>query len=103
MTATKRKNKSGRSTRNQPQVRSGKTSNLYRPLGSFPFPQVCGKTITDVYVTTDSDLNCLTISFDDNTELVLDVEPCVRFAADYSAWKNGNQRVIKRWPLVRSK
>jgi hypothetical protein len=58
--------------------------------------------VADVYVTTESDLNCVTLCFDDNTELVVDVEPCLSFKASYSAWKTGNERVIKRWPRVRS-
>jgi hypothetical protein len=79
-----------------------KPPKIHRPSGSFAFPQVRGKTLTDAYVITESDLNCLTLCFDDNTELVLDVEPCLRFAADYSDWKTGEERVIKRWPRVRS-
>ncbi len=52
-------------------------------------------------MTTESDLSCITLCFDDNTELVVDVEPRLQFTADYSDWKTGNQRVIKRWPRVR--
>jgi len=82
--------------------RSRRTPKLYRPSGSFSFPPVRGKTLADAYLSTDGDLNCVTLRFDDNTELVIDLEPCLRFAADYSAWKAGDQRVIKRWPRIRS-
>ncbi|MBZ5532341.1 MAG: hypothetical protein LAO20_12980 [Acidobacteriia bacterium] len=73
-------------------------------MGSFPFPQVRGKTVTDVYVTANNEINCVTVSFDDDTELVIDVDPCfaVRFTAGYSDWKSGNQRVIKSWPRIRT-
>jgi len=30
------------------------------------------------------------------------VEPCLSFRADYSDWKTGNERIIKRWPRIRS-
>jgi hypothetical protein len=35
--------------------------------------------------------------------MVVDVEPCMAFSADYSDWTTGNQRVLKRWPRVRSR
>ncbi len=75
---------------------------LYRPSGSFPFPPVQGKTLADVYVTMDSDMSCAILCFDDKTELVIDIEPSLSFRADYSDWKTGNERIIKRWPGVRS-
>ena len=83
--------------------RSRKAPKLYHPSGAFPLPPVRGKTVADVYVTTDSDMNCVTLSFEDNTELVIDIEPCLSFTADYSDWKTGDQRVIKSWPRVRSR
>jgi len=35
--------------------------------------------------------------------MVVDVEPCLVFSADYSDWTTGNQRVLKRWPRVRGR
>ena len=49
------------------------------------------------------DVNCVTLCFTDHTELVVDVEPCLAFSADYSDWTTGNQRVLKRWPRVRGR
>jgi hypothetical protein len=102
MSAAKRKKRPRGSTSNQSALSSRKTFKLYRPSGSVPFPQVRGKTLADVYLTTDRDISCVILCFDDNTELVLDIEPCLSFAADYSDWKTGNERIIKRWPRVRS-
>jgi hypothetical protein len=103
MSTAPRKKKSGRSVRNQPEPRSSaKTPKLYRPSGSFPFPQARGKVVADVYVTMDSDMNCVALCFADNTELLIDIAPCLSFTADYSDWKTGNERIIKRWPRVRS-
>jgi hypothetical protein len=82
--------------------RSKKAPKPFRPSDSFPFPQVRGKTVADVYVTMDSDMSCVILCFADNTELVVDIEPSLSFAADYSDWKTGNERIIKRWPRVRS-
>jgi hypothetical protein len=84
-------------------LRARKPPRLYRPPGSFPFPPVRGKTLADAYLTTEGDLNCVTLRFDDNTDLVIDIEPCLAFRADYSDLKTGNARIIKRWPRIRSK
>jgi hypothetical protein len=97
------KKKSGLSASSRFKTLSRKTPKLYRPLGSFPFPDVRGKVVADVYLTMKSGLNCVTLCFDDNTELVVDIEPRLSFTAGYSDWKTGNQRVIKRWPLIRRK
>jgi len=66
------------------------------------FTSARGKTLEQVYVTADEDVNCVTLCFTDNTELVVDVEPCLAFSADYSDWTTGNQRVLKRWPRLRN-
>jgi len=96
------KKKSGRAVFSPSLTRGRKRPKLYRPLDSFPFPDVRGKVVADVYLTTKSGLNCVTLCFDDNTELVVDIEPCLSFTAGYSDWKTGNQRVIKRWERIRN-
>jgi hypothetical protein len=90
------KKTSRRSALSQLRAPSRKGPKLYRPPGSFPFPDVRGKVVGDVYLTTKSYLKCV----DDNTELVIDIEPSLSFKANYSDWKSGNQRVIKRWPRI---
>jgi hypothetical protein len=102
MDSSTRNRKPGRSARNQLRNHGRKTSKHYRPSDSFPFPQVRGKTLAEVYVTVDSDMSCVILCFADNTELVVDIEPSLSFAADYSDWKTGDERIIKRWPRVRS-
>lgn len=97
------KRKSGRSALSQLRATSRKGLKLYRPPGSFPFPDVRGKVIADVYLTNKSYLKGVTLCFDDNTELVIDIDLSLSFKANYSDWKNGNQRVIKRWPHIRSR
>src|SRR5689334_2535310 len=104
MSTNTRRKKSGRSVRGQrPAPKPTPEKRLKSaPSGTFPFPEVRGKTVADVYVTMDSEMNCVTLCFSDNTELLVDIEPCLSFAADYSDWKTGNERIIKRWPRVRS-
>ncbi len=82
--------------------RKSKRARPRRPIGSIGFPQAQGKRLADVYLTAEAEVNSVTLCFDDDTELVVDIEPCLSFTADYSDWKTGNQRVIKRWPRMRS-
>lgn len=103
MSAAPRKKKSESSKLNQLEAGDTKMPKSYRPSGSFPFPQARGKTVADVYVTMDSDMNCVTLCFADNTDLVIEIEPCLSFRADYSDWKTGDGRIIKRWPRIRSR
>jgi hypothetical protein len=42
------------------------------------------------------------IRFTDRTNLTVVIDPWLSFQADYSRWKAGNQRVLKRWPVFRS-
>lgn len=55
-----------------------------------------------VELSTDSDFHCISTSFQDNTDLTVEIDPWLMFRADYSKWKDGNQKVLKRWPIFRS-
>jgi hypothetical protein len=66
------------------------------------FPEVRGLTVEKVALNTDSDFPCISIRFQDNTDLTVVIDPWLTFRADYSRWKDGNQKVLKRWPVFRS-
>ena len=53
-------------------------------------------------LTAYEDVNCVTLCFTDKAELVVDVEPCLVFSADYSDWITGNQPILKHWLPLRS-
>ena len=94
------KKKSGLSASSRFKTLSRKRLSLYRPLGSFPFPDVRGKVVANVCLTMKSGLNCVTLCFDDNTGLsTFDIKPRLSFTAGYSDWKTGNRRLIKHSPL----
>src|SRR6185437_2347146 len=80
----------------KPSTTTRKKRKSYRPPGSVKFTSARGKTVEQVYVTAYEDVNCVTLCFTDKTELVVDVEPCVAFSADYSDWTHRHQRVLKR-------
>jgi hypothetical protein len=66
------------------------------------FPQARGRTVEMVELNLDSDYHCLSIRFQDETDLTFMIDPALTFRADYSRWKAGNQKVLKRWPVFRS-
>jgi hypothetical protein len=66
------------------------------------FPQARGRTVEEVELSLDSDYHCVAIRFKDNTDLTVVIDPALTFQATYSEWKAGNQKVLKRWPVVRS-
>jgi hypothetical protein len=66
------------------------------------FPEVKGLTVEKVELSTASDFPCVSIRFTDSTNLTVVIDPWLTFQADYSRWKAGNQKVLKRWPVFRS-
>ena len=66
------------------------------------FPQARGRTVEKVELSADPDFPCISIRFTDNTDLTVVIDTALTFRADYSEWKAGNQKVLKRWPAVRS-
>lgn len=66
------------------------------------FPQARGRTVEMVELNLDSDFHCISIRFQDETDLTFVIGPALTFRADYSRWKGGEQKVLKRWPVLRS-
>lgn len=90
------------STRKHSTASGKKPPKLYRPPGSVAFPEARGKTVEQVYLTAEAECRQVIVAFSDNTELVVDIEPCLSFTAELSGWKTGEQRVIRRWPRTLS-
>ncbi|MFL6387194.1 MAG: hypothetical protein ACJ71U_06875 [Terriglobales bacterium] len=53
-------------------------------------------------MSTDPDFPCVSIRFQDNTDLTVVIDPFLTFRVDYSRWEQGNQKVLKRWAVFRS-
>lgn len=66
------------------------------------FPQARGRTVEMVELNLDSEFHCISIRFQDETDLTFVIDPALTFRADYSKWKAGEQKVLKRWPPVSS-
>ena len=107
-----RRNRTARRTRPALSPKSGRTGRpsgakegtpraRHRVPGAVYFDEVRGKTLEDLSVSTDAQANLITLTFDDKTEMTLDVEPGISVGAMLESWKTGNSRVLKRWPRVR--
>ena len=64
------------------------------------FPQARGRTVERVELNLDSDFHCISIRFQDDTDLTFVIEPALTFRTDYSRWKDGEQKVLKRWAPI---
>ena len=89
-------NKIPRKTRRTPKQPKTRHSRLVE------FTEARGRTVEKVELSTDSDFPCISIRFQDNTDLTVVIDPWLTFRTDYSKWKAGNQKVLKRWPVFRS-
>jgi hypothetical protein len=67
------------------------------------FPQARGRTVKMVELNADPDFYCVSIHFKDNTDLTVVIDTGLTFQAEYSEWKDGSQKILKRWPVVRSR
>ena len=66
------------------------------------FPQARGRMVEKVELSADPGFPCISIRFTDSTDLTVVIDSAFIFKADFSKWKAGNQKVLKRWPVIRS-
>jgi len=66
------------------------------------FPQAKGKIIESVEFSTELGYHCISVNFTDKTCLNFEIESRFLVETDYSNWKTGNQRIIRRWQPVRN-
>ena len=64
------------------------------------FPEARGRTVERVELSADFGFPGISIRFQDNTDLTFVIDPALTFQADYSEWKAGNQKILKRWAGV---
>jgi hypothetical protein len=66
------------------------------------FPEMKGRTLDKVKLSTTSDFHSLILDFQDKTSLTLVIEPCFLISANFSDFATGDQRILKRWPTIQS-
>jgi hypothetical protein len=67
------------------------------------FAQFKGKIIDRIEVYPENASAVIGIMFDDRTYLSFDVEAGLTVWPDYSDWKTGNYKPLRRWQTVHSK
>jgi hypothetical protein len=83
-------------------TRRAATQKNVRSPRMVEFPLARGRTVEMVELNLDSDFHCINIRFQDETDLTFMIGTELSFRADYSSWKAGKQKVLKRWPVFRS-
>lgn len=68
----------------------------------FRFTQAKGKVLEVVEFSTSPGYHCVSINFEDKTCLSFAIDTNFTLEADYSDWTTGNQRILRKWPPVRS-
>lgn len=66
------------------------------------FAQARGRIVERVELITNPDYRCVSIRFKDKTDLSVVIDPSLTFKAQFSDWKTQDQRVLKRWPPIRT-
>lgn len=90
----------------QASIRNSTTSSYRRKpprhRGRFRFDEANGKTVEFVEFYTDDGFHCVEIGFDDKTAIDFTIEPTFYVEPEYSNWKTGNQRILRRWETIHS-
>jgi hypothetical protein len=86
---------------------SAKRRALHKARKSFhkrylKLSQAQGRKVEKIELLADSGYHCVSITFQDKTDLDVVIDPGFSFRASLYDWKTGNQKVLKRWPVVRS-
>lgn len=84
-----------------------KQSNKEKPKGNWlrkilRFPETKGKIIETIEFSTELGYHSVSVNFTDKTCLNFEIEARFLVATDYSNWRTGNQRIIRRWNPVQN-
>ncbi len=84
-------------------TRRGKTTiRRYHGRRFHRFEEAHGKPLDYVEFFSSGEYHSIAVCFQDKTVMHFVIEPTFTVEPEYSDWKTGNWRRIKRWPLIRS-
>lgn len=66
------------------------------------FPEVKGKIVERIEISMVSEDCAIGILFQDRTYLSFNLDPFLWITPDYSDWKTGNYKPLKRWAPIQS-
>jgi hypothetical protein len=85
------------------ETKRGKTTiRRYSGRRFYRFEEIKGKPVDFVEVFTAGEYHSISVRFEDKTVLHFVIDPGFTLETEYSDWKTGNWRPIKRWPLIHS-
>ena len=84
-------------------TRRGKTTiRRYKARRFHRFEEAQGKPLDYIEFFTAGEYHSIDVQFQDKTSMHFVIEPGFTLETDYSDWKTGDRRCIKRWPLIHS-
>jgi hypothetical protein len=66
------------------------------------FPDVQGRAVEKIQMSTCTDHHAITIDFQDKTSLVLNIEPCFLVQPHLSNIEGGDEEIVQEWRAIRS-
>jgi len=84
--------------------RQKQRTNLRRvPEHQIDFPELRGRVVETVEFYSSDEYHYVSLRFDDQTEFFFDIEieNRLKVSPELVKWKQGNSRVLKRWPAFR--
>ena len=78
--------------------RSAKTRRI--PEHQIDFPELRGRVVETVEFYSSDEYHYVSVRFNDQTEFFFDIEieNRLKVSPELVKWKEGNSRVLKRWP-----
>jgi len=61
-----------------------------------------GKIVELIQIFTSGEYSSISVRFQDKTAVDFVIDPCFTLETEYTDWKTGDMRRIKRWPLIYS-
>src|SRR6185437_1160595 len=81
----------------------GRRSGRRIPENQIDFPELRGRVVETVEFYSSDEYHYVSVRFDDQTEFFFDIEieNRLKVSPELVEWKEGNSRVLKRWPAFR--
>ena len=81
----------------------GRTGVRHIATNQIDFPELRGRVVETVEFYSSDEYHYVSVRFDDQTEFFFDIEieNQLKVTPELIKWKEGNSRVLKRWPAFR--
>lgn len=85
------------------ETRRGKTTiRRFSHRTFYKMEEFKGKIVDYAQIFTSGEYSSISVRFQDKTSVDFVIDPCFTVDTDYTDWKSGDMRRIKRWPLIHS-